>query len=1332
MFILLGWWHGSLVAQDILFTSYTVADGLCSNTVTTIAQDDQGFMWFGTKGGLNRFDGYEFRQFQHTTDSFSIGENFIRVIYQLNGEAFLIGTDQGIYEFDIKTERFSRFLPSVTSKVNDITKDRDGNLWIASTRGVYIFQKQENDSWQESAHYGLNVEIRSMVCDRSGKLWLGTYGKGIMVYDPEVSAFTHHRADESPEALKANYILTLYQSMEGVVWAGTLTGGLCYWDEQQGQFVNYMHEAGKNSISSNIVRTIAQRKPGELLIGTEKGLNVLDIAHQHFSVHSSSNYDSRSLNDNAVWSIYVDKQENLWLGTYFGGVNFANMAKAKFDYYYPSAPSSSLKGKAVSAFLEDNNNLWVATEDAGLHYFNVKENKFYQFPFQPNQQALSYYNIHALLKDHRERLWIGTFTGGLDVFDLTTGKVKNYTNRSDDRTSLSNNSIYSLLQDRAGMVWVGTIKGLNRYDAEQDAFVRVTEDGLGSSVIYGMIEDEKGNLWVPTYGNGLYVKEADTQIWNHFPIENSGDKIISLCEDQRGRIWIGTEGNGLSCYEQGKFKHYNKEAGVPINTIYSIVNDEAGNLWMSSNQGIFCYHPDTGRKIHFKNWDYLQSNQFNYGAGIRASNGVIYFGGINGFNAFQPDSLLQYYNHREFDIYITDFQLYNHPVAIDPENGKLTQAMNYSEHIELDHDQSVVSFEYAAIDYVASGALTYAYKMEGFDDHWNYVGNQRRATYTNLPPGDYVFKVKATKDEGGEMESVNAVHVSILPPFYRTPVAYASYLACMIILFIVLRKRAVQQAEKRNLEKLEQLKRREERAFYKRKIEFFTEMAHEIRTPLSLIMAPLERLLASRNKVDPATQEQLQVMQDNSEQLSSLINQLMDFRRIESEHYTITPEKTELVHLVQSIYSRFLGISYQKDVKFSFSTDTDQLVVMVDPEALTKILNNLLINAFKFARNQVSVEITTASNDSDKSSYFSINIMDDGIGIPNKDLNHIFDKFFKVTSGSYQYNNLGGAGIGLFLAKSLSEMHGGRLKVDSQPNAYTKFCVEIPYKQSASEAEERPYLQVHPDASEEIDENAPKLLVVEDNPSLLNFLVDSFREKKYGVYAASNGKEAVEILAEQPVDIVLTDVMMPEMDGLELCKYIKSNINVRQIPVVLLTAKSDPETEMDGLEIGADAFVVKPFKFKHLDLVVKNLLDTRTLLKLKFSQHPLSEADAITRNAKDKKFVNRIIARIEDNISNSEFSVSELSEALGISRSGLHKRLKNISGLGPNQFIKLIRLKHAARMLKQGNYNISEVGYLSGFSSPSYFSKCFNQQFNMSPKDFIINETDQGERKLGS
>ncbi len=1312
-----------LQGQQMLFKNFSVQDGMSSNTVWNILQDDQGYLWFGTKNGLNRFDGYNFKIYQVRADKDHADNSLIHSVCRINSTTFWVGTEEGLYAFDLTREKFARIAFAKKDLVFDILRSTKNEAWVATrNNGVFRVALHSGKVWNYRATRGglsLN-QVRKLVEDGRGKIWMGTFGEGIDVLDPVTNRFEHHKAGKQNGALSSNFILSLYRDPGGDIWVGTLSGGLNRWEVQRQQF-KVFRTGGAHAISDNIVRAIYQPIPGQVYVATEKGLNVLNTATGVFTTYKNNRGDPYSISDNAVYSIYEDRQGGIWVGTYFGGVNYFSPGDASFELYYPNGSAYGLSGSAVSCFLEDKPGcFWVGTENGGLNYFEAATGHFLKYPFLPFTQGLSYHNIHALYKDRNDRLWVGTYSGGLNVIDLKTGRVAQYHHDPSDAGSISSNSIYCIYEDRSGTIWLGTVKGLNVFDPVKNCFKKVTDRDLQNSCIYKIYEDDAQCLWIATYENGLIKKDQRTGKWEHYRAGAgnatiSSNKIISLYDDSKGALWLGTDGGGLNRLDKktGMFTRYGPAQGLS-NVVFGIVPDDSGYLWLSTNNGILKFSGKNGRIWSYTGLNNLQGKLYNYNAYYRSRDGRILLGGINGFNAFYPERIST--TASGSNIILTSFKIFDHEPDLDDQKSALQQLIGFTRRIDLSYHQSVISFEYALLDFKDPNKIKYAYKMDGFDKQWNNVGTQRVATYTNLPPGEYLFKVKATDIYGNWAGKMTSVVIKVRPPLYRTTVAYIFYAALLVAGVFALRNYYKRREARKNTVRLEKLNVQREKEFYQQKMDFFTTMAHEIRTPLSLIMAPLDHL--KDTLVHPEQHKQLVVMEENSRRLQSLVNQLLDFRRIESDIYTIRKEPVELISFVQALYARFGTIAAQKQLRFLLTTDVDRLTLDADPEALQKIINNLLINAFKFAASVVELKVSQPEPDAKGRRFATIAVKDDGMGIPPAQLEDVFKPFFKVTGEAWQLKNVGGTGIGLSLAKALAEKHSGVLTAENAKDGFTTFTLALPFEGTV-EKEQAAAGEEDEDEDTEQDTGRPHVLIVEDDLNMLDFISANLKAEGYNTCCGINGREALSILQTRQIDLVLSDVMMPEMDGIALCRQIKEQISSSHIPVILLTAKGTTDAELQGLESGADAYIMKPFKWKQITATIRNLLETRARLKEKFSAHPFVEANTLYNNPNDKIFIDQITAVIEERLDDHQLSVEELSRELAMSRSTLHKKLKAISGHSPNEFIRVIRLKEAAKLLLSGGCNVSEAGYRTGFSSPSYFTKCFTLQFGATPSEFI-------------
>ncbi|WP_298737487.1 hybrid sensor histidine kinase/response regulator transcription factor [uncultured Chitinophaga sp.] len=1300
------------MGQPIRFRNYSVADGLPSSTVRAITQDDQGYLWFGTKNGISRFDGYQFKNFQYKkNDSTSLGNNFIHCITRVDSTHLWIGSENGIYILNLEKEQFSHFGPPDMRSVFDIMRDKDGMVWFTSRlSGLFRYDPAKGQLHNfKAGNSGLSGDqVTKLAQDNDGNIWIGSYGNGIDIYNPSSGAFTNLRAANS--GLSNEYINALYKGRDGTMWAGTMNGGLCKWQPEQRSFRVYRSSASPYSINDDIVRALCQVSPDKIYVGTEKGLAVLDIATERFTRYTNRGNDPFSISDNAIYSLFPDKAGIMWVGTFFGGASYFNEKGAAFELYYPTGEPHALSGRAVSSFLEDApGKLWVGTEDGGLQYFNATTRTFQQYPFSPGQQKLSYHNIHTLLREQGGNIWIGLFAAGINVLNPKTGRVEYFQHQPGNIHSLNSNNVFCIYQDRDNQIWIGTDRGLDLFDSERREFTRVLQDGVSNTIIYDIYEDNNKTLWFATYNDGLIYYNKKTDQWDKVTAEGM-NKLTCLYDDQEGNLWIGSDGGGLHKYNFAakQVEPYNDKTGISANVVYGIQEDDAGLIWITTNNGIYSIDPVKGKARHFTPQDNLQSRQFNYKAFCKMSDGKLFAGGIKGFNAFYPEKVSSVTDN--IHVSFTNFQLFNRDVPLS-EKGPLQQQINYTKQLVLRHNQSVMSFEFAALNFSAPEKLSYAYRMEGFDPDWNYVGDQRKATYTNLSPGTYTFRVKATADKGNWEVPETTMQLIIRPPFYKTTLAYIIFTLLALGAAYGIYRYSFNYIRRQHQIRMERLKNKEEQEFYARKIEFFTVMAHEIRTPLSLIIAPLEKLL-SMNNWRPEEKQQLAIMDENAERLMDLVNQLLDFRRIESDAYEIRKEPVEIISLVQSVYSRFSSLPYQKEIAFTMSTRLSRLQLQADPEVLNKILGNLLINAFRFAKSKVDISVFDMAGAEGEGARLCISVEDDGAGIPAAHIRNIFKQFFTTVTDNPDRGSPGGTGIGLALANSLAEKHGGRLLVESREGEKTIFTLELPVSR------QQPAPQEQQAEAAVVEDERPLVLVVEDDPSIQAFLADRFRDSGYNVVKAGHGKAALELVEAHSVDLVISDIMMPEMDGLELCHHVKTNIDYSHIPFILLTARGNSESELKGIEAGADAYIMKPFKWKHIAAVTKNLIASREKLRQKFSEQPNSDVSVLATNSRDKAFMEKVVSIIEARIIDSQLSVEELSRDMAMSRSNLHKKLKSLSGYVPNELIKLVRLKHAAKLLQTAEHTVTEIAYMTGFSAPSYFSKCFQQQFKVTPREY--------------
>ena len=1307
------------VEEHYYFKNLSIRNGLSQNTVNAILQDRKGFMWLGTKDGLNRYDGLSFRKFKHdAANPRSIGNSFITSLYEdFNGNIW-VGTDAGVYIYYPEKEAFEEFdcqsleKTRIERSVSMIAGDKQGRVWIAvEAQGMFCYDARQK-LLRNYPLSEISSNIKCFTFDSGGTLWLGFYGDGLY-YSKDNLATVHPYG--SPEDGKREFeggvITKIVQGNYNCLYIGSVKEGVSELNLTSGQVRNLL--AIDESGESIFCRDLLPYSDNELWIGTESGIYIYNLRTAQFIHLRASLYDSYSLSDNAIYALYKDREEGLWIGSYFGGVDYYPRQYTYFAKYYPKNIANSLHGKRVREFCRaDDGTLWIGTEDGGLNHFNPKTKEFHFF-----EPSAGFTNIHGLCMDG-SHLWVGTFSKGLRVIDTRTGVVLRTYTEGHTPHSLNDNSIFSICRTSAGEIYLGTLFGLLRYNRTQDNFDRIPE--LNGKFVYDIKEDSYGNLWLATYANGAYCYDVSARRWKNYVFDAEDerslpyDKVLSVFEDSYRQIWLTTQGGGFCLFhpDTETFTRYGLKDGLPNDVVYQIVEDDDRFLWLTTNNGLVRFDPKTMEMKVFSTANGLPTNQFNYRSGFKDEAGNIYLGSINGFVAFDPRTFAE--NRQVPAVAITDFLLFNKEVSVGETDSPLKSSITFSDKVVLTADQNSFSFRIAALSYQAPRMNKLMYKLEGFDEGWLTIGESPLVTYSNLGYGDYVFKVKASNSDGVWNEQETSLHLSILPPFYLSGWAYCFYvlffmgcLVCVIFYF----KRRNYRKQHRQMEMLEQEKERE---VYHAKIDFFTNVAHEIRTPLTLIKGPLENIILKK-EVDSETKEDLYIMKQNTERLLNLTNQLLDFRKTETRGFRLNFTECDVVAVLRETYFRFTSLAKQKGLDFILELPQECFMADVNQEALTKIISNLLNNGVKYASTYLRISLETDEK------VFHIRTFNDGEMIPDTMKEEIFKPFVRLDKEDEVTT---GTGIGLALSRSLAELHQGSLMMEKGEEVNC-FCLTLPVNQDSTitlSAENVSQVEENSCGweQEETDtkEKKPMILVVEDNPDMLAFIRKQLTTE-YSVLTAMNGIEALAALDNHYVNLVVSDVMMPQMDGFELCKTIKSDLSYSHIPVVLLTAKTNIQSKIEGLELGADAYIEKPFSVEYLLANISSLIHNREKLRQTFAKSPFVAANTMALTKADEEFIWKLNDIIQANLHNPEFSMEDMADALKMSRSSFYRKIKGVLDLSPNEYLRLERLKQAAQLLKEGKSRVNEICYTVGFNSPSYFSKCFLKQFGVLPKDFI-------------
>ena len=1303
--------------------------GLSENTVQAILQDRQGFIWLGTKDGLNRFDGNEFRIFRNDPLSGkTIGNSFVRSIMEDSEGKLWIGTDRQLYIYHPSSEDFTLFDQKtaegigITSEVHSICAENENTIWIGTgTQGVFCYYR-DKDSLAQIVRSTGDTRLPSNLIwriyrDYSGSMWFGTRG-GLCRYIRETGNFQTFLPNKDLTPGK-NEILSIYEDPDGDLWLGTWSGGLYKMDRTTNQFTQFFSDEGPLYITK--IRTLFEYEKNGLFIGSDDGLFLFNKNTGDF-MRVDNPGDSNSMGDQNVYAIHRDREGGIWIGTYFGGLSYLSPGASAIRHYYPRHAGESFSGKAVSQFCEDDKgNLWIATEDGGLNYFDVKNNRFRTFTPQRAGKGLSYHNLHSLAL-HENHLWIGTFSHGIDVLNLENNTWRNYQLNRDDSKSLEDNCVFALYVSKSGEIFVGTPFGLSKYDPLNDNFIRISEV---RGFVYDMQEDGRGYFWVTTYGRGIFRYEPETRIWRQYLHEDgdrkslSFNKVIDVYLDDMQRLWFATEGRGICRYnyETDDFTTIDRSSGLPNNVAYGILDDKFGNLWVSTNMGITRVNPQTLEMKTYTMEDGLQSNQFNYRSSYKAKNGVFYFGGINGFNAFYPDQLKQ--NPYMPPVAITSFILLDEERKSSQDPG-WSSAIHSDKKVTLKHYQASVKIGFVSMSYQAAEKNQYLCIMEGLENKWRSVGNEKSLTYINLPPGEYIFRVRGSNNDGVWNESGDFLQIKILPPYWRSKLALGVYALLLFLIFYYAARAFLKRSYEKQRKRLEDFRIEKEKAMYESKIALFTHLAHEIRTPVTLIKAPLESVLNNGDFL-PDVKENLAVIERNTDKLLDLVNQLLDFRKIDDGQYRLQIVATDVNVFLNELYFRFASTATHQHIDLQLILPEEKISANFDRDALNKVISNLVTNAIKFSRSKVRIYLSEGKSDG----FFEMRVADDGQGVEEKYREKVFEPFFQIRNGEVKHLK-GGTGIGLTISRQLVEKHNGRIFIADDLPGWCQFVVRIPSCLELSGGDTGPEeIYLARPAGNKAEANpvlADKMhvLIVEDNEEMRNFLEKNLNID-YDVLLAGEGNEALRILEANSVDLVISDITMPGMDGLELSGILKHDEQYCHIPVILLSARTNLQTKIDGLEHGADIYIEKPFSMVYLKAQIASLIENRIRILEKFSRSPFIPYGSIANNKRDEVFLEKLNGQIEKNISDIHFSIDKLAFELMMSRSNLQRKIKGVSGLVPNDYIRVYRLKKAARLLLQGDYRINEICYLVGFNSGSYFSKCFHKQFGVLPKDFVKN-----------
>lgn len=1328
------------IDSDISFTRFSLEDGLSQSTVLDILQDNYGSIWFATQDGLNKFDGYGFTVYHHNiNDTTGIASDQIYSLDINSDNRLWIGTGKGLSCYNLKKERFSNYFVDVHENLENNSRIThvaimDSSRILVLSAGQLLYFHTDSELFEKAKISGLaNVGRYHSLTRQDSIIYIGT-DSGLYSY-----SINSGNAQKFPFCeLNGKPILTALFQAPSYMWVATEGYGLFRFDLSNGNSRQYTTK-GKYRISSNLVRSLELDSKNRLWAGTFTALNIYRAEDGIFVPFTYAPSDPLSVSQTSIRSIFRDSQGGMWLGTYFGGVSYYNPHKKNFSNLHRMPEKNSLNDNVISCIKEDGNgNLWIGT-NGGL---NILDREKGIFEFYTVEDGLISNDIKAVHIDEKRQLaYVGGHAAGLAVIDIRRKKIVASTANNPLMNKLSIYTIYPKNEDE---LWVGTSDNLKCLDKRSMSFTecRISKDGIPIKLsdIHLFHKDSKKRVWI-SGKEGFYTLENDGLGFKTVEIIPVGhalekEEVFCMYEQAEGRFWFGTR-NGLYFLDEnrGILRLYSRADGLPNNIVYGILEDSFRNLWLSTGNGLSFLIPDIMKFRNYTVADGLQSNQFTQYAYCRTRNGQMYFGGINGITVFYPEQLTD--NPYAPPVRITGLRIFNNQIRPDDNTGIINECIENVRQITLNSKQSVFSIDFVVSNYVSGVHNTFAYKLEGYDRDWILTNSVRSVSYSNLPHGKYRFMVKAANNDGVWNDNPTTLDIEILPPWYRTWWARLIFsLVAIGIMTLVIRYFWTKKIMKARLE-MEQKDKERQKEINEMKLRFFINISHELRTPLTMITAPLHDLL---EKVDDKwILRQLGYIKHNTDRLLHLVNQLMDYRRAELGVFRLKVRPVEIDKVIEKNFLYYERLAKQKNIAYTFLSDLNGKEVVCDPEYMELIANNLISNAFKYTGHGGSISIIL--KEKDKELIFQVK--DTGTGIPEDIQDRIFERFYQADSEHF------GSGIGLSLVQRLVELHHGHVRLKSKEGEGCEFTVSLPtdisiytekelYMDTDNEKHTTNVPEMYMadvtdyDADDKTDDTPlletehnrqfkESLLIVEDNADIRKYLTEELGTT-YNILQAGNGEEALALLKEQNIDMVLTDVMMPVMDGIQLCRLIKQNINTCHIPVIILSAKTNVKEQSEGLNVGADDYIPKPFVMNLLRTKIKNLFRTRYRVIEFYSKSPDQQQEVIPEkialNPLDEKFLKNAKDIMERHMDDVNFTTDTFAREMLMSRSSLHLKMKALTGESTNEYIRKVRLYRACKLLKENRYTVAEISVMTGFNTPSYFSTSFKKFFGCMPSEY--------------
>ncbi len=1323
------------IAQNKFLFDYN--DGLSNSLINQIAQDQNGFIWVATEDGLNRFDGINFLNFaEDKTSDFSLNNNFVTSLVEDHNRKLWVGQVDGLQYYNPETESFFDInIEATDSRVHHFISSmlvaKNGDVWITTSGYGLMFIDGKTGQSKYLTQLSEKLCSKNLRCifeDSAGLFWIGSDNRGLNSYDPKTEKVeSYHKSALAGKKLASNNIACITEGEYGHIYLGSLNGGLTHINKHNGKIETIQHNRQK---SSNLpVKTLLFDSKKRLWVGTDGfGLKLLNKENNELETYipDEAPFD---FSNAKVHTLIEDNAENIWAGIYQKGLFLLPEKNKIFNHIgYSAFGENSIGSNSVTSIQGTANTLWLGTDGDGIYKIDRLTNKVEHIVLRNVQGEKEGNNIISL-HNTSDYLWVGTYLNGLIQYNKKTGNTRAFKYNPTDEYSLVNDKVVTIAEDANGTIWLGTLGGgICCYDATTDRFYSgFKELGKENNTIPQWINhifiDEKGSFWLGTYVGLFMVNPKEKQVVQFSETDNTliNNTVFSTQADRSGNIWVGTYG-GLVKIQPESFetKSYSTLDGLCNNVICGIEEDEFGQIWISTHNGLSRLNPVTEEFTNFYASDGVQANEFARNSSYHSSTRELFFGGINGITEIQRDYAK--YSRQIRDVMLTDFMLFNKPVKIGEKSGRkviLNKSIVNADTVKLKETDNFFSIGFTSVELAVQSRISYEYKMDGFDADWISTNSRtRRATYTNLSHGRYVFRVRGV--DKSQRSSERVLHIIIYSPWYKTVWAKFLWIILSLVILIGLVLLAKETIQRRHLEKMNEMK-----------MQFFINISHELKTPLSLILDPIEKLMAQNKNKDNHFYE---IIHQNASRIFRLVNQLMDVRKIDKGILLVKFQETNLFNFVTEVASSYEILADSKSIDFSIKSEDEGLLVWIDPLNFEKIISNLLSNAFKFTPSggEVKIRISKVKN------RVSITMQDSGPGIKKSEMERIFNRFHQVKEA----NHPGGTGIGLHLSRQLAEIHKGTLNVLNRSEGQGSiFVLEIPLgnehlpqkdlvvKENIIPTPSRKFVPQYLQNDEENDQKAStkpktnyKVMVVEDENKIRDYLAGELAAL-YAVVTCENGKTAFERLDDEKPDLIISDIMMPEMDGISLCKKIKNNIKYSHIPVILLSALSSDEKKVEGIETGADMYLTKPFNSEFLKTTVASILENRyKLFEQIRKEKGYYDIENIKMDSHDEILMQKVMTIVKDNIADGNLNVEMLADGVGISRVHMHRKLKEITNQSARDFIKDIRMKQASYLLANKQVNVSEVAYAIGYSNLSHFSNTFKSYYGVSPKEYVARQ----------